>query len=117
MKPIPENNEIVPLTIWFSRRSSGVFFLPSQEGGDHGVASFPEDGVRSISLFMRSRALDTSSVTCSILRLLTISLSFGNGPRSLRAIASLSVSALPITLRLAPHERQYCRPDPDSVPH
>src|SRR6266536_1281046 len=41
----------------------------------------------------------------------------GSGPRSLRAIASLRATALPITFRFAPQERQYCKPGEDSVAH
>src|SRR5690242_19731615 len=65
---------------------------------------------------MRSSARDTSSVRCSGLSAFTISLIFGKGPRSLRAMASLRVTALPITFRFAPQTRQYCV-DCDSVPH
>src|ERR1044072_7570179 len=38
------------------------------------------------------------------------------GSRSLRAMASLRVTVLPITFRFAPQTRQYCV-DCDSVPH
>src|SRR5258706_6712694 len=48
--------------------------------------------------------------------LLKMSLSFAGMP-SLLAIASLSVTALPITLRLAPHDRQNLRSGVDSVAH
>jgi len=61
--------------------------------------------LRTSSLFIRSSARDTSSVTFSTLRFLTISLIFAGTP-SLRAMASLSETALPITLRLAPQDRQ-----------
>src|SRR5207253_5967619 len=72
--------------------------------------------LRTSSLFMRSKARDTSSVTFSTLRFLTISLIFA-GTLSLRAIASLSETALPITLRLAPHDRQNFKSVEDSTPH
>src|SRR5437870_13509498 len=39
------------------------------------------------------------------------------GTLSLRAIASLSETALPITLRLAPHDRQNIKSVEDSTPH
>src|ERR1043165_1140191 len=65
---------------------------------------------------MRSSARETSSVMCSALSPFTISLIFGKGPRSLRAMASLRVTAFPITFRFAPQTRQYCI-DCDSVPH
>ena len=39
------------------------------------------------------------------------------GTLSLRAIASLSETALPITLRLAPHDRQNFKSVEDSTPH
>src|SRR6266480_112406 len=48
--------------------------------------------------------------------LLKMSLSFAGMP-SLLAIASLSVTALPITLRLAPQDRQNFRSGVDSVAH
>src|SRR2546425_9592056 len=73
--------------------------------------------LRTISSFILSRAPEISSVTCSSLKFLTISLSLGRGPRSLRAIASLSTTALPITFKFAPHKRQNCKVDADSVPH
>src|SRR6266850_8397422 len=73
--------------------------------------------MRTISLFIFSKARETSSVTCSTLSPLTISFIFGKGPRSLLAMASLSATALPITLRLAPQLRQYCKPGEDSVAH
>src|SRR6267142_1878855 len=58
-----------------------------------------------------------SSLTCSPFTFFIISLIIpGNGP-GIRAIASLSETALPTTLRLAPQDRQYCRPEDDSVPH
>src|SRR5436189_6332083 len=112
---MPLNNETVPLTRWFSRRCSGVFgcFKCIHQGSCEPRSC----ELRAISLFIWSRALETSSVTCSTLRFFIISFIFGSGPRSDLAIASLRVTALPITLRLAPHERQYCWPDDDSVPH
>src|SRR5437879_645306 len=127
---------MVPLTTCSSRRSSTVFFAfqchrglrdflswPTKTGGigignsHHGLRDLPSGVVRTISLFIRSSARETSSVTCSILRFLTISLILGRGPRSLRAMASLRATALPITFRLAPHWRQYCKPGEDSVAH
>src|SRR2546427_9511238 len=39
------------------------------------------------------------------------------GTLSLRAIASLSETALPITLRFAPHDRQNFKSVEDSMPH
>src|SRR6266496_1366123 len=39
------------------------------------------------------------------------------GTLSLRAIASLSETALPVTLRLAPHDRQNFKSVEDSTPH
>src|SRR3990172_10188784 len=111
-RPAPEKSEIVPLTMCSSRRSAGVF-LGLRHHGEEVVFEV----CFRISLFILSSALVTSAETFSILRLLTNSFILGSGPRSLRAIASLSVSALPMTLRLAPQARQYCWPELDSVPH
>src|SRR5262245_27634059 len=45
-----------------------------------------------------------------------ISLTFGRGPRSPRAIDSLRFSAFPISPRLTPHLRQNCWRSSDSAP-
>src|SRR6266508_1653073 len=112
---MPLKSEIAPVTRCFSRRCSAVFcFLPASHQGLCGVGS---SELRTISLFICSSACEMSSLTCSTFRLFIISLIFGSGPRSLRAIASLNETALPITLRLDPHDRQYCTPEEDSVPH
>src|SRR5712692_1600422 len=111
---MPENIVTKPLVKWPSRRCAAVFgFLSCL---DHDWRRIGPSRLRAISLFILSSARETSSVTCAILMLLNMSLSFAGMP-SLRAIASLSVTALPITLRLAPQDRQNFRSGVDSVAH
>src|SRR5712692_3581408 len=116
---MPENIVTKPLLKWLSRRCSAVFGFLSCLGHsrlDHGWWRIGPSELRAISLFILSSARETSSVTCAILMLLNMSLSFAGMP-SLRAIASLSVTAFPITLRLAPQDRQNFRSGVDSVAH
>src|SRR5712692_7677789 len=111
---MPENIVIKPLVKWRSRRCAAVFSFLSCL--DHGWWRIGFSELRAISRFILSSARETSSVTCAILILLNMSLSLAGMP-SLLAIASLSVTALPITLRLAPQDRQNFRSGVDSVAH
>src|SRR6266849_3313680 len=116
---MPESIVTKPLVKWLSRRCSAVFCFLSCLGQSCLDHCWPRIGslwLRAISRFILSSARETSSVTCAILMLLNMSLSFAGIP-SLLAIASLSVTALPITLRLAPHDRQNFRSGVDSVAH
>src|SRR5713226_3095545 len=116
---MPENIVTKPLVKWLSRRCSAVFCFLSGRGHSRLDQCWPRIGpsrLRAISRFILSSARETSSVTCAILILLKMSLSFAGIP-SLLAIASLSETALPITLRLAPQVRQNFRSGVDSVAH